>query len=86
MGNDRIPRMKLEWSAEGTRRKGKPSVQRMHRVARSMINKDLREEDAEDGELWRNKIAFYEGYLLYSRISTIKVIATICSELHGGKF
>ena len=50
-GTNRIPKLILNWNAEGRRRKGKSRKQWMYGVRSSMKSKDLTEKDAEDREL-----------------------------------
>ena len=54
MGEDRIPKMILEWNAEG--RREKPQEKWMDGIRRSMNRLELTEEDAQDRNLWKNKI------------------------------
>ena len=56
MGEDRIPKMILEWNAEGRRRRGKPQEKWMDGIKRSMNRLELTEEDAQDRNVWKNKI------------------------------
>ena len=64
MGEDRIPKMILEWNAEGRRRRGKPREQWMDGIRRSMNRMELTEEDAQDRDLWRSKLLGLKEKLL----------------------
>ena len=54
MGEDRIPKMIQEWNSE--REEGKPQGKWMDGIRRSMNRLELAEEDAQDRNLWKNKI------------------------------
>ena len=55
MGEDRIQKVILEWNAEGARRRGKSQEKWMDGI-RSMNKLELTEEDAQDRNVWKNKI------------------------------
>ena len=61
MGEDRIPKMILEWNAEGRRRRRRrrPQEKWMDGIRRSrpMDRLELSEEDAQDRNFWKNKIS-----------------------------
>ncbi|KAJ4441896.1 hypothetical protein ANN_11756 [Periplaneta americana] len=57
MKNGRIPKMLLEWAAEGRRRRGTPREQWIDGVRRSLSRWDLTEEDGENRDFWRRKIS-----------------------------
>ena len=56
MGEDRIPKIILEYNAEGRRRRGKPQKKWKDGIRRSMNRLELTEEDAQDRNAWKNKI------------------------------
>ena len=45
--SDRFPKMILEWNSEGRKRNRESKEQRVDGVTRSIINRDLTEEDKE---------------------------------------
>ena len=53
MGEDRIPKIILEWDAEGRRRREKPQEKWMDGIRRSMNRLELTEEDAQDRNVWK---------------------------------
>ena len=56
MGEDRIPKMILEWNSEGRRRIGKPQEKQMDGMRRNINRLELTEENVLDRNLWINKI------------------------------
>jgi hypothetical protein len=57
MTNYIIPKIILEWNTEGRRKIGRSKKHWMNEII-SIISKDLTEEGAENGDLWRSEIYF----------------------------
>ena len=55
-GEDRIRKINLEWDAEGRRKRGKLQEKWMDGIWSSMNRLELTEEDAQDRNIWKNKI------------------------------
>jgi hypothetical protein len=64
MGSDRTTKIMLYWSLENRKRKRKPREQWIDGVRRSIISKNLREEDADGREMWLIKIVLGEKSLI----------------------
>lgn len=56
MGGNRIPKIIMDWEAEGRRWRGRPHVKWKDRIMESVDGRKLSEEDTLDSQRWRDML------------------------------